>query len=87
MQFGRVQLTPNLQGIESAFDTETAGLDGISFAQREWTGGRTVYMDSLGLRSWGRICSSLFLCASLLRRQGLDEPNHTVISKCQQKEG
>ena len=40
--------------------------------------GGTVYRDNLGLRSWGRICNSLFLFVSLLRWRDLDEPNRTI---------
>ena len=59
MQFGRVQLTPNLHGIESAFETETAGLLNVSFVDSKSGGASTVYTDNLGLRNWGRIYSFL----------------------------
>lgn len=38
MQFGRVQWLPNLQGIESALDTDTPGLDRVSSIQQELVG-------------------------------------------------
>jgi hypothetical protein len=54
MQFGRVQLTPNLQGIESAFVTETAGLEGISFAQPERMRGTYCLYGQSGFAQLGK---------------------------------
>jgi hypothetical protein len=81
MQFGLVQLTPNLHGIVRAFDTDTAGLEKLEFFQQMTC---TVYMDNPGLHNWGKICSFLFPFVLSLQRRGLDDPYHTTHQLCHQ---